>query len=183
MNYLDIGFLLLIALYCLGGLIRGMGRSFSSLLVWVCAFVGGALLTGDFVGYIQNYVGDPPFAYLITFLLVFFSILFALGFINLILGLFLMGSHKGLANRIMGSFLGVIRAGLAAFLAVFIIAGVPGAKADWIAHSWTYQWLKPWAVTLQHKVNFPQPSSSKAGSTSSKSEPSLTSQAFMESER
>lgn len=180
MSYLDYTVLLLMVLFAIGGLIRGLGRSFSSLVVWLFAFAGGCLFTDNLVGYLLHYVDDPVFAYLLTFLTTFFAILLVLGFVNLILGLFLIGTHKGLANRIMGSIIGLVRAVLAAFLAVFIISGVPGSKADWITNSWAYHWLEPWAITLQHKINFPQSSSSKPSSSKPNNQLDLTDHSFMQ---
>lgn len=159
MSYLDYVVLGLAAFLLLGGFIRGMGRSFSSLVVWLCAFVSSGLLTDQLTPYLQHYVDDPPFAYLLTFLSIFFVVLIGVGFVNLIAGVFMIGSHKSWASRMMGGIIGVLRAGLIAFLTVFIISGVPGSKAPWIKHSLTYNWLQPWSKQLQKNMNFPQSSS------------------------
>lgn len=146
----------------IGGFLRGMGRSFSSLVTWLCAFAGAGLSTDKLVPYFKPYVNDAPFAYIITFLTIFSIIIIILGLINLIFGLFFIGTAKSKSNRLMGAIIGAVRASLIGFMIIFIMTGVPGSKAGWIKQSWSYDLFKPWAKRLQNNMNFPQSSDSNS---------------------
>lgn len=165
LSYLDWVVLVIMLLMVAAGLLRGMGRSFIALAIWLIAFGGACLATNPLVGYIKNYIDDPPFAYLLTFLTIFAVLFIILGLINLIVGLFVPTGKKPWASRVMGALLGIIRACFVGFMIVFIITGVPGSKAHWISQSWSYHLMHPWAHQLQKQINFPQGSSKKQSSS------------------
>ena len=136
-----VGALLLIGL--LFGLARGFFRELYVLIIWFLAFALGTIFTEPFSDIAANYIKDETFAYLMTFVVIFFIVWLVGSFINLIAGLFMNSMSKSFISRLFGGVLGLVQGVIMTIFVMFLVGNIPGEKLDWFDNSVTVQNSKP----------------------------------------
>lgn len=132
LNYLDAVLGGIVILSTLIGLARGLVKEVLSLVAWLAAvYVAWMFAERVANDYIREFIDDPLISYLAAFGLIFISVLFIVGLVNLIITQLLVPTGLSAFNRFLGMFFGLARGLLIGALVVFVLNLTPLKKENW----------------------------------------------------
>ena len=143
LNWFDYCAIVIIASSLLIGAIRGFFHEVIALLTWASAFTISILFAEELSSYICHYIKIESLSVIISFLLLFITVLIIGTIINYLVVSFVMRSMNLIwINHFFGAIFGFVRGGVITLLVVFLLANTAIQAKDWFKKSYSAQLLK-----------------------------------------
>lgn len=168
MNWVDLGFFIILLLSVLFGFVRGFIRSVVSLFFLIVAVYLGIKYSSQLAEYFTNTKGgDQVVSYLLLigmFLLIFIVTLIIGGFVSYFLSLISLFSGLGFIDSFLGALFGLIRAAVITIIVIYIVQLTPSAsEPEWRESKvviyfqpmteWLVKNISPTLNNLKEKMN------------------------------
>lgn len=123
MNWLDIGIVIIVGLFAIIGVLRGLMGEVFSLLTWVVSFLVAWFFSGDFTGWFAGHVQDANLRAVLVFFAVFFISFVAMTVIGHFAGTIWRETAPKGADRVLGGLIGGLK-GVAVVVVMVLLAGL-----------------------------------------------------------
>jgi membrane protein required for colicin V production len=135
LNGFDLVVLLVLALWAVHGLVRGIIRAVIGLAAWVVGFFAAVHLAAPVAGWLPDFRDAPSARYWIAFVVVLLAVLIVGAIVGAALARLAQAIGLGFLDRLFGAAFGLICGVVFALIFAFV-AGLTGmAKRDWWQNS------------------------------------------------